>query len=254
MARLRHRPRGQRSAVEQLAEVAVDGRPEMNPIRLLARRAAAGGADRLGVRRSLARMRAERLTFGDRVHCPFMRPLFLTDDDERRVREFAETWPCLASAWWRRRWPSRRCSTSWDPPRRAAADRHRAGLPAGEHLVARRHVPAARLAPGREYNAESPAGSGTRSGWPRLRAASGHERFKASFEVEAYALSEPMLDALMASYREWAAPPSRRPSASSTGGTCRPGASSRSCRSASRRWACPPSSVPPGTSSSTGVR
>ena len=38
-----------------------------------------------------ARMRAERLTFGDRVHCPFLRPLFLTDDDERRIREFAET-------------------------------------------------------------------------------------------------------------------------------------------------------------------
>jgi len=38
-----------------------------------------------------ARMRAERLTFGDRVHCPFLRPFFLTAEDEQRVREVAET-------------------------------------------------------------------------------------------------------------------------------------------------------------------
>ena len=25
-----------------------------------------------------AKMRAERLTFGDRIHCPFIRPFFLT--------------------------------------------------------------------------------------------------------------------------------------------------------------------------------
>ena len=37
-----------------------------------------------------ARMRAERLTFGDRVHCPFIRPFFLTAADEQRVREIAE--------------------------------------------------------------------------------------------------------------------------------------------------------------------
>ena len=36
-------------------------------------------------------LRAARLTFGDRVHSPFLRPLFLTDDDERRLRAFAET-------------------------------------------------------------------------------------------------------------------------------------------------------------------
>ena len=37
-----------------------------------------------------ARMRAEKLTFGDRVHCPFLRPFFLTSNDENRVREVAE--------------------------------------------------------------------------------------------------------------------------------------------------------------------
>ena len=37
-----------------------------------------------------ARMRAERLTFGERIHCPFLRPFFLTAEDELRVRVVAE--------------------------------------------------------------------------------------------------------------------------------------------------------------------
>src|ERR1700719_764789 len=37
-----------------------------------------------------ARMRAEKLKFGDRVHCPFLRPFFLTAEDDRRVRAVTE--------------------------------------------------------------------------------------------------------------------------------------------------------------------
>ena len=37
------------------------------------------------------RMRRARLTFGDRVHCPFLRPFFLSPEDEERVRTVAET-------------------------------------------------------------------------------------------------------------------------------------------------------------------
>jgi hypothetical protein len=36
-------------------------------------------------------MRMRRLTFGDRVHCPFLRPFFLTEADEARMRSAAET-------------------------------------------------------------------------------------------------------------------------------------------------------------------
>ena len=36
-------------------------------------------------------MRAERLTFGERIHCPFLRPFFLTAEDEQRVRAVAES-------------------------------------------------------------------------------------------------------------------------------------------------------------------
>ena len=37
------------------------------------------------------RLRRARLTFGDRVHCPFLRPFFLSPEDEERVRTVAET-------------------------------------------------------------------------------------------------------------------------------------------------------------------
>src|SRR5262249_6096520 len=38
-----------------------------------------------------AAMRSRKLMFGDRVHCPFLRPFFLTEDDESRMRTAAET-------------------------------------------------------------------------------------------------------------------------------------------------------------------
>src|SRR5512132_1891401 len=38
-----------------------------------------------------ASMRARKLTFGDRVHCPFLRPFFLTEEEEARIRVAAET-------------------------------------------------------------------------------------------------------------------------------------------------------------------
>src|SRR5437762_11841594 len=37
------------------------------------------------------RMRGAKLTFGNRVHCPFLRPFFLSPEDEQRVRVVAET-------------------------------------------------------------------------------------------------------------------------------------------------------------------
>src|SRR5262249_8146401 len=39
----------------------------------------------------LARLQTAKLTFGDRVHCPFLRPFFLSPEDEQRVRNVAET-------------------------------------------------------------------------------------------------------------------------------------------------------------------
>src|SRR5258708_2287337 len=36
------------------------------------------------------RMRERKVTFGDRLHCPFLRPFFLDAADEARVRPVAE--------------------------------------------------------------------------------------------------------------------------------------------------------------------
>src|SRR5207237_10874447 len=37
------------------------------------------------------RMSKAKLSFGNRVHCPFLRPLFLSPEDEQRVRGVADT-------------------------------------------------------------------------------------------------------------------------------------------------------------------
>ena len=37
-----------------------------------------------------ARLRASKLTFGGRVHCPFLRPLFLSRRDVNRITRVAE--------------------------------------------------------------------------------------------------------------------------------------------------------------------
>ena len=152
-----------------------------------------------------ARMRAERLTFGDRVHCPFLRPLFLTEDDERRVREFAETLavlgervvaaamaePALLDELGLR--PEERRLIDIEPGYARASTSSRV-----DTFLLPESLQAA------EYNAESPAGFGYTE---RLAGVFAQlpvmERFRAAFDVEAYSLTATMLDALMASYRDW---------------------------------------------------
>ena len=41
-------------------------------------------------------LREAKLTFGNRVHCPFLRPFFLSSEDEQRVRVVSETMADLA--------------------------------------------------------------------------------------------------------------------------------------------------------------
>jgi len=152
-----------------------------------------------------ARMRAERLTFGDRVHCPFLRPLFLTEDDECRVREFAETLavlgervvaaamvtPALLDELGLR--PEERRLVAIEPGYRRASTSSRV-----DTFLLPDSLQAA------EYNAESPAGFGYTE-----RLAGVFEqlpvmaRFKAAFDAQPYSLTSRMLDALMTSYRDW---------------------------------------------------
>ena len=37
-----------------------------------------------------SRMRAAKLTFGDRIHCPFLRPFFISESDDARLRDVTE--------------------------------------------------------------------------------------------------------------------------------------------------------------------
>ena len=44
----------------------------------------------------LEKLKDEKLSFGKRVHCPFLRPFFLSPADEARVRQVSETIAAVA--------------------------------------------------------------------------------------------------------------------------------------------------------------
>ena len=151
------------------------------------------------------RMRLAKLTFGDRVHCPFLRPFFLSPEDEERVRTVAETIAELGE----------RVVIAALDDKHIFAQLH---LREQEERLARIHVgygPAstasrldAFLLPDSlkfaEYNGESPAGAG----YAETLAEIFHElpmmgEFARKYEVERYALSGKLLEALLQSYRDW---------------------------------------------------
>jgi hypothetical protein len=152
-----------------------------------------------------ARMRAERLTFGDRVHCPFLRPFFIDEQEEARVRPVAETIaalgervveaalasrPLLAQVGLS---PAEERLVRMEPgyPRASTASRLDAFLLPDSLQFA-------------EYNAESPAGLGYAETLAEVfRGLPIMSRFEERYRVESYPLSASILDALLASYREW---------------------------------------------------
>ena len=152
-----------------------------------------------------ASMRARKLTFGDRVHCPFLRPFFLTDQDEARMRSAAETIAALgervaaaalASPALFNQLRLTEAETRlvrMDPGYACASTASRLDaflLPEGLHFA--------------EYNAESPAGLGyTQRLCELFDAMPAMTRFRAGRTVRFNPTIEPMLDALLASYREW---------------------------------------------------
>ncbi len=159
-----------------------------------------------------ARMRAEKLTFGDRVHCPFLRPFFLSTQDENRVREVAELIARLGE---------RVVAQALTDPALLAqvalspAEDRLARIPPRYKTSSTASRLDAFLLPDSlqfaEYNAESPAGPGyaeTLAGV--FRALPVMERFAEQYTVRQFPLIEQLLAALLASYREWggtASPP-----------------------------------------------
>jgi hypothetical protein len=152
-----------------------------------------------------AQLRAAKLTFGNRVHCPFLRPFFLSPRDEQRVRVVAETMAELAE----------RVTDAAMKDTALLAQFHlrdeelrlvRLGKIAGPASTASRLD--AFLLPDSlkfaEYNGESPAGAGYTEtlGEIFLKLPLVAE-FDKSFQIHSYPLSAKLLDALMTSYLDW---------------------------------------------------
>jgi uncharacterized circularly permuted ATP-grasp superfamily protein len=150
-------------------------------------------------------MRQHRLTFGDRVHCPFLRPLFLDPADVARVSRVAEAIAAVGE---------RVVQAALGDPALLDA----VGLTESERALVEIDPGYARASTASrldgfllddslgfaEYNAESPAGLGyteVLAGlFDRLPVM---ERFKQQWSASYFPLRARMLEALLESYREW---------------------------------------------------
>jgi uncharacterized circularly permuted ATP-grasp superfamily protein len=151
------------------------------------------------------RMRKAHLTFGDRVHCPFLRPFFLSPEDEDRVRTVAETIAELGE----------RVTTAALADPQLFAQFH---LRPDEERLARmpgaygRASTASRLdafllpesLKFAEYNGESPAGAGYAESLAEIfRELPVAATFTKRYEMHGYPLSTKLLDALVMAYIDW---------------------------------------------------
>jgi uncharacterized circularly permuted ATP-grasp superfamily protein len=156
-------------------------------------------------RKFLDQLRAAKMTFGDRVHCPFLRPFFLSPADELLVREVSETIATLGE----------RVVTAALDDKSLFAQFHLrpeeerlARLSGGYGLASTASRLDAFLLPDSlkfaEYNAESPAGAGYSETLAELfRDLPMMEPFVKQFDVHTYPLSAKLLDALVMSYLDW---------------------------------------------------
>jgi len=150
-------------------------------------------------------VRKAKLTFGDRVHCPFLRPVFLSPEDEQRLRSVAEAIVVIAE---------RITREALDD---TALFQQFHLRPEEERLVRLKGGPGPASTASRldafllpeslkfaEYNGESPAGPGYSETLSDIfRALPVMEEFKKKFEVHAYPLSAKLLDALVTTYVDW---------------------------------------------------
>lgn len=153
----------------------------------------------------LQELQDAKLTFGNRVHCPFLRPFFLSPQDEARVRHATETLARLGE---------RLASAALEDKSLFAQfhlrpeEERLVRLPAGKGPASTASRVDAFLLPESlkftEYNGESPAGSGyteTLSGI--FRELPVMKEFAEQFEIHSYPLSARLLDALIGTYYDW---------------------------------------------------
>jgi hypothetical protein len=158
------------------------------------------------------RMREARLTFGGRVHCPFLRPFFIDEADERRVREVVEVLAAIGervvAASLGDRGLLEQFALTEDEERLVRIEPGYTQASTASRLDAFLLPDTLRFA---EYNAESPAGLGyTETLAEIFDPLPVMARFREKYETRSYPLSAAILDALLASYRDWggtASPP-----------------------------------------------
>jgi circularly permuted ATPgrasp domain protein len=158
------------------------------------------------------RMRERGLRFGGRVICPFLRPFFLDAADEPRVTRVAETLWRLGERVTEAAMESpeilRQLALSEDEIRLARIDPGYATTSTAARADAFILPDSLQFA---EYNGESPAGAGYSQGLADLFSEEPMmARFRRRFDVRMYRPVEALLEALVASYREWggtASPP-----------------------------------------------
>jgi hypothetical protein len=153
----------------------------------------------------LADLRAAKLTFGRRVHCPFLRPFFLSPEDEERVRDVSETIAAVAE---------RVASKALEDQSLFAQFHLRpeeeklVRLPTGYGPASTASRLDAFLLPESlkfaEYNGESPAGAGYTEKLAEIFGDLPPMRdLEKYFEVHSYPLSAKLLDALITTYIDW---------------------------------------------------
>jgi hypothetical protein len=146
-----------------------------------------------------------KLTFGNRVHCPFLRPFFLSPQDEARVRHATET---LARLGERLASSALEDQTLFAQFHLRPEEERLVRLPAGNGPASTASRVDAFLLPESlkftEYNGESPAGSGYNESLSEIfRALPVMKEFAERYDIHSYPLSARLLDALIGTYRDW---------------------------------------------------
>jgi uncharacterized circularly permuted ATP-grasp superfamily protein len=153
----------------------------------------------------LEQVRAAKLTFGERVHCPFLRPVFLSPQDEERVRKVAETIAAIAE---RLTAEALEDSSLLEQFHLRPEEERLVRMKGGYEPASAASRLDAFLLPESlkftEYNGESPAGAGYSESLADIfRNLPMMEDFKNRFEVHSYPLSAKLLDALVSTYVDW---------------------------------------------------
>src|SRR5438445_6403846 len=152
-----------------------------------------------------ARLRDAKLVFGGRVHCPFPRPFFLTEEDVTRVRVVAETIAALGERVVVAALENR---ALFEQLHLRPEEERLARIPVGYARASTASRLDAFLLPDSlkfaEYNGESPAGPGYAETLAEIfRELPVMGKFAQTYEVHSYPLSAKLLDALVMSYVDW---------------------------------------------------